>query len=121
MAGDDDKKLGKYQLKSRLGQGGMGVVYLATDTRLKRDVAIKVLPKEMSSNEDAVKRFLREARGAARLNHPNVVAVYDVDQQRGYCYLVMELINGCTAADLQAQGPLSWAEATRLIAEACRG
>lgn len=121
MASDDDKRLGKYLLKSKLGQGGMGIVYLATDTRLKRDVAIKVLPKEMTSNEEAVKRFLREARAAARLNHPNVVAVYDVDQQRGYCYLVMELVNGCTAADLIAQGPLSWVEATRLIAEACRG
>ncbi len=121
MASDGDKRLGKYLLKSKLGQGGMGVVYLATDTRLKRDVALKVLPKEMASDEAAVKRFLREARVAARLNHPNVVAVYDVDQQRGYCYLVMELVNGCTASDLLAQGPLSWTEATRLIAEACRG
>ncbi|MBC7816492.1 MAG: protein kinase [Planctomycetaceae bacterium] len=120
MAGDE-KRLGKYVLKSRLGQGGMGIVYLATDTRLKRDVALKVLPKEMASDEAAVKRFLREARVAARLNHPNVVAVYDVDQQRGYCYLVMELVNGCTASELLAQGPLSWAEATRLITEACRG
>ncbi len=79
MASDDDKKLGKYLLKSRLGQGGMGIVYLATDTRLRRDVAIKVLPKAMASDADAVKRFLREARVAARLNHPNVVAVHDVD------------------------------------------
>ncbi len=121
MASDADSKLGKYQLKSRLGQGGMGIVYLATDTRLKRDVALKLLPKEMASDEATVKRFLREARAAARLNHPNVVAVYDVDQQRGDCYLVMELVNGCTASELLAQGPLSWSEATRLIAEACRG
>lgn len=121
MASDDDKRLGKYLLKSKLGQGGMGVVYLATDTRLKRDVALKVLTKELSSNEDAVKRFLLEARAAARLNHPNVVAVYDVDQQRGFCFLVMELVSGCTASELLRQGPMAWTEATRLIAEACRG
>lgn len=121
MASDDDKRLGKYLLKSKLGQGGMGVVYLATDTRLRRDVAIKVLPKEMASNADALKRFLREARVAARLNHPNVVAVHDVDQQRGFCFLVMELVKGCTAADLLSQGALSWTEATRLITDACRG
>ena len=121
MAADDDKKLGKYLLKSKLGQGGMGVVYLAFDTRLRRDVALKVLPKAMSSNADAVKRFLREARVAARLNHPNVVAVHDVDQQRGLCFLVMELVKGHTAAELLAQGELSWTEATRLIADACRG
>lgn len=121
MASDDDRKLGKYLLQSRLGQGGMGIVYLAMDTRLRRDVAIKVLPKAMSANADAVKRFLREARVAARLNHPNVVAVHDVDQQRGLCYLVMELIKGQTAAELIARDSLPWPEATRLIADACRG
>jgi serine/threonine protein kinase len=121
MAKDDDKKLGKYLLKSKLGQGGMGTVYLATDTRLKRDVAIKVLSPELSRDEAAVKRFLREARAAARLNHPNVVTVYDVDQQRGFCFLVMELVNGCSTADLLSRGPVPWGEATRLIAEACRG
>lgn len=121
MANDSDKRLGKYLLKSRLGQGGMGVVYLATDTRLQRDVALKVLPKELTADEAAVKRFLREARVAARLNHPNVVAVYDVDQQRGHCFLVMELVNGQTAAELISHGPLPWLEATRFMAEVCRG
>jgi len=79
------------------------------------------LSKEQARDEAAVKRFLREARAAARLNHPNVVAVYDVDQQRGFCFLVMELVIGRTAADLLANGPLPWTEATRLVAEACRG
>ncbi|MCX7420021.1 MAG: serine/threonine-protein kinase [Planctomycetia bacterium] len=121
MAIDDDRKLGKYLLQSRLGQGGMGIVYLATDTRLRRDVAIKVLPKAMASNADAVKRFFREARVAARLNHPNVVAVHDVDQQRGLCFLVMELVKGKTAAELISLECLPWPEATQLIADACRG
>lgn len=121
MVNDDDKRLGKYLLKTKLGQGGMGTVYLAIDTRLKRNVALKVLPKEMASDEAAVKRFLREARVAARLNHPNVVAVYDVDRQRGFCFLVMELVDGRTASELLREGPLSWTEATRLVADACRG
>ena len=121
MVNDDGKRLGKYLLKTKLGQGGMGTVYLAIDTRLKRNVALKVLPKEMAADEAAVKRFLREARVAARLNHPNVVAVYDVDRQRGFCFLVMELVDGRTASELLREGPLSWTEATRLVADACRG
>lgn len=121
MANDDDKRLGKYLLKAKLGQGGMGTVYLALDTRLKREVALKVLPREFSKDLDAVKRFLREGQAAARLNHPNVVAIYDVDQQRGHTFLVMELVNGGSAHDLIKQGYLAWPEATRIIAAACRG
>lgn len=116
-----EKQLGKYLLKSQLGQGGMGVVYLATDLRLKRDVALKILPRQMASNADAVERFFQEARVVARLNHPNVVVVHDADQERGYCYLVMELLTGGTAQDLLSQGPLSWSDATAVIMQACRG
>lgn len=121
MSQSHDKRLGKYLLKSRLGEGGMGVVYLATDLRLKRDVALKILPKSMSSNPVAVKRFLLEARVAARLSHPNVVTIHDVDQQQGLCFLVMELLTGGNAHDLLSQGPIDWWEATRIIADACRG
>lgn len=117
----EDRKLGKYLLKKKLGEGGMGVVYLATDLRLQRDVALKVLPKELSSDPHAVRRFLREARLAASLNHPHVVAIHDVDQQRGLCFLVMELVTGGSTQDLLAQGALHWGEATRIIADACRG
>jgi len=116
-----DKQLGKYVLKSQLGQGGMGVVYLATDTRLKRDVALKILPRQMASSPVAVSRFFQEARVVARLNHPNVVVVHDADQDRGYCYLVMELLTGGTMQERMAQGPLSWHDATSVIAQACRG
>ncbi len=118
---NDDKRLGKYLLKSVLGQGGMGTVYLALDTRLRREVALKVLPREFSKDADAVKRFLREGQAAARLSHPNVVAIFDVDQQRGHTFLVMELVSGGSAHDLIKQGYLAWPEATRIIAEACRG
>ncbi|MCY2964987.1 MAG: serine/threonine-protein kinase [Planctomycetota bacterium] len=121
MASDEEIRLGKYLLKSRLGRGGMGIVYLATDTRLQRDVAIKLLPKRLASDPEAVRRFIREARTAARLNHPNVVAVLDVDQQSGYTFLVMELIRGVSAQTLVETGPVEWTVATRIIAECCRG
>lgn len=121
MSSEGVSRLGKYQLKALLGKGGMGTVYQATDVRLQRDVAVKVLPKRMSADGEAVRRFLREARGAARLNHPNVVAIHDVDQKQGYCFLVMELVTGGTAQDLLRDGPLSEIEATRIIADACRG
>ncbi len=116
-----DKQLGKYLLKSQLGHGGMGVVYLATDTRLHRDVALKILPRQMSADQEAVGRFMQEARVVAQLNHPNVVIVHDVDQERGYCYLVMELLTGGTMQDVLERGRLSWSEATGVIAQACRG
>ena len=118
---DREIKIGKYRLKSRLGKGGMGVVYLATDSRLKRDVALKILPKSLATDAIAVKRFLREARVAAQLSHPNIVTIHDVDQFNGQCFLVMELMNGGTAYDLMQRGPLDWWDATRIIADTCRG
>lgn len=121
MTNDRQTRLGKYLLKSRLGKGGMGIVYLATDTRLKRDVALKVLPKEMSANAEAVRRFLREARVSANLNHPNVITIHDVDQERGVCFLVMELVTGKSSQAMLDEGPLAWREATRIVADACRG
>ena len=121
MGQERDIQLGKYHLKSRLGKGGMGVVYLATDSRLKRDVAVKVLPRSMSSNPTAVKRFLREARVAASISHPSVVTIHDVDQIDGHCFLVMELMTGGTAQDKLTQGPLDWREATRIISDTCQG
>lgn len=121
MAQERDIQLGKYQLKTRLGKGGMGVVYLATDSRLKRDVAVKILPRSLASNPVAVKRFLREARVAASISHPSIVTIHDVDQINGQCFLVMELMTGGTAQDLLQRGPLDWKEATRIIADTCHG
>lgn len=121
MAQERDIQLGKYQLRTRLGKGGMGVVYLATDSRLQRDVAVKILPRTLASNPVAVKRFLREARVAASISHPSIVTIHDVDQINGQCFLVMELMTGGTAQDLLQQGPLDWQEATRIIGDTCHG
>src|SRR6478672_1178720 len=88
------RQVGKYQLTRRLGQGGMGVVYEALDTVLRRPVALKLLSEALAADPDAWKGVLREARAVARLNHPQVVAVYEADQRDGACYLALELVPG---------------------------
>ena len=90
-------KLGPYEILSPLGAGGMGEVYRARDTRLERDIAIKVLPEDLSSNLDLKARFKREARAISALSHPHICHLYDVGSQDGTDYLVMELLEGQTA------------------------
>jgi len=90
-------KLGPYQISTVLGVGGMGEVYRAHDTRLHRDVAIKVLPERVATDHDRVARFEQEARATAALNHPNIVALYDVGTDRGTAYVVSELLTGATS------------------------
>ena len=79
-----------YEIREKLSGGGMGVVYLAEDTRLERSVAIKVLPPGSFEDDQAVKRFQREAKASAALNHPHICTVYDIGQSEGQPYLVME-------------------------------
>jgi serine/threonine protein kinase len=115
------KKLGKYQITHRLGSGGMGVVYEAVDTLLKRHVALKLVAEEVSSRPDVWKRFLKEAQAAARLHHPNAVAIFEVDQDKEQYYIVMELVRGQTAAEyLKANGPMPWQLATATAIQVCR-
>lgn len=90
------KDLGPYQILAKLGEGGMGDVYRAKDTRLERDVAIKVLPEGRTGDADAEARFEREARAVAALNHPNICAIYDVGRHDTHSFLVMELLEGAT-------------------------
>ena len=89
-------KLGPYQISGVLGVGGMGEVYRAHDSRLRREVAIKVLPESMSADGDRIARFEQEARATAALNHPNIVALYDIGAERGVAYVVSELLTGTT-------------------------
>src|SRR6266478_1509894 len=86
--------LGIYEIQASIGAGGMGEVYRATDTRLGRDVAVKILPTEMAQDPERLVRFHREARSVAALNHPNVVTVYSVEECDGVHFLTMELIEG---------------------------
>jgi serine/threonine protein kinase len=116
------KHLGKYRITGLLGKGGMGLVYAGEDVRLKRTVAIKVLSRQAALEHEGAKRFLLEARAAARLNHANVVAVHDIGQRGEIIYIVMELVRGQSAqARLDLRGPMPWPEATRTAADVCRG
>src|SRR5215831_17812435 len=87
-------RLGPYEVLAPLGAGGMGEVYRAKDTRLGREVAIKVLPAGLSTDPERLKRFEREARSASSLNHPNIVTIYEIGSEGGVSYIAMELVKG---------------------------
>src|ERR1700674_2854184 len=93
-------RLGPYEVLSPLGSGGMGEVYRARDTRLSREVAIKVLPAAVASDPERLKRFEKEARAASALNHPSIVTIYDVGQTEGVSWIAMELVDGKTLREL---------------------
>ncbi|HEX2455623.1 MAG TPA: serine/threonine-protein kinase, partial [Vicinamibacterales bacterium] len=105
------RRLGVYQLLEILGVGGMGAVYRARDTKLGRDVAIKVLPPHFSTDSERLARFEREARLLAALNHPHIEAIYGIEDSDGVRALVLELIEGPTLADRLQRGPVPVAEA----------
>jgi tetratricopeptide (TPR) repeat protein len=99
-------QLGQYKIFARIGAGGMGEVYRARDTRLSRDVAIKVLPSFLSNDPDRLRRFEQEARAAAALNHPNILAVHQMGTYEGAPYLVSELLEGATLREHLKRGPI---------------
>jgi serine/threonine protein kinase/Tol biopolymer transport system component len=108
------KSLIHYEISAELGRGGMGEVYQAKDTKLGRDVAIKVLPEEFALDKDRVARFQREAKLLASLNHPNIAAIYGLEESEGTHFLVMELIEGETLRDRIKSGPIPVEEALKL-------
>src|ERR1700680_3870848 len=116
------KRLGPYEILSAIGAGGMGEVYQAHDTKLGRDVAIKVLPDAFAHDPERLSRFQREAKMLAALNHPNIATIYGLEQSNGTSYLVMELVAGETLADhLKRDGAVPLEEALTIakqIAEA---
>jgi serine/threonine protein kinase len=112
-------KLGLYEITALLGKGGMGEVYRARDTKLKRDVAIKTLPDEFSHDVDRLSRLQREAEVLASLNHPNIAAIYDFQEADGARFLVLELVEGETLADRIARGPIPIDEALLIAKSIC--
>jgi serine/threonine-protein kinase len=110
-------RLGDYELLEEIGRGGMGVVYRARQTRLDREVALKVLLRNAGSSVDEA-RFRAEAEAAARLDHPRIVAIYEAGEAEGWRYLAMKLIRGCTLARRLAESPVPHREAARIVMEA---
>jgi serine/threonine protein kinase len=107
-------RLGPYEILAPLGAGGMGEVYRARDTRLGRDVAVKVLPQHLTANPEVRTRFEREARTISSLNHPHICTLHDVGREGDVEYLVMELVEGETLAQRLEKGPLAMSEILRL-------
>ena len=98
--------LGHYRVEAKLGEGGMGAVYRAYDTRLHRQVALKVLPPEQLADPEHKQRLLREARAASALNHPNIVTIHEIGSERGVDFIAMEYVEGQLAGGLiPAEGP----------------
>src|ERR1700683_5104990 len=114
-------KLGPYEIQTLIGAGGMGEVYRAHDARLDRTVAIKVLPISYSADRDRLQRFAQEARSAAALNHPNILSIFDIGDNRGAPYVVSELLEGETLRDCLKHGPLSLRKSIEYALQVARG
>jgi serine/threonine protein kinase/Tol biopolymer transport system component len=114
-------RLAHYIIGRPLGAGGMGEVYRATDSRLGRDVAIKVLPEHLAQDGDAGARFAREAKAVAALSHPNILAIHDVGSEGGTTFAVMELLDGSTLRDRLRGSPLPWSKAVPIALQVAEG
>src|ERR1022692_1456472 len=111
-------KLGSYEITGAIGAGGMGEVYQAHDTKLGRDVAIKVLPEAFAHDPERLSRFQREAKILASLNHPNIATIHGLEQSNGTSYLVMELVSGETLQQrIVREGPLPVEEALNICVQ----
>src|SRR5262247_3695874 len=119
MSVDVGTRLGSLEITALLGKGGMGEVYRARDTKLKRDVAIKILPNEFSRDADRVSRFQREAEVLASLNHPNIAGIYDVQEANDTRFLVLELVEGETLADRIHRGAIPADETLNIARHIC--
>ena len=121
MALSSGTKLGPYEIQSLVGAGGMGEVYRAKDARLDRTVAIKILPASFSADPDRMQRFAQEARAAAALNHPNILSIFDIGEEKGSPYVVSELLEGETLRERLRNGALSVRKAIEYGLQVARG
>src|SRR5436853_2558571 len=103
--------LSHYHIVSKIGAGGMGEVYLAQDTKLDRKVALKILPAEVVAHPDRMNRFVREAKAASALNHPNIITIHEIDQTDSVQFIAMEFIDGETLRQRMRTGPLKVSQA----------
>ena len=118
----EGKRIGHYVLKEKLGAGAMGEVWKARDRRLTRDVAIKFLPRVYTSDDERLKRFLTEARSAGQLDHTNAVTIYEINEEKGIVYIVMQYVAGDSLDKVVAKCErMDWRDATRVIRDAAAG
>src|SRR5947208_6699178 len=109
-------KLGRYEIRSKIGEGGMGEVYLAQDTRLDRKVALKILPAEVAAHHDRMRRFVQEAKAASALNHPNIITIYEIDESVGGTagkrvhFIASEFIDGETLRERMRKAAIKLGE-----------
>src|SRR5437667_7966618 len=103
-------KLGRYEIRSKIGEGGMGEVYLAQDTKLDRRVALKILPADVAAHRDRMKRFVQEAKAASALNHPNIITIHEVDQTNSGHFIATEFIDGETLRQHMKDAPIKLGE-----------
>jgi eukaryotic-like serine/threonine-protein kinase len=115
------QSLGRFRIISELGRGGMGIVYLAHDASLQRSVALKLLRPGLTRKDERYRRFLREARAAASVTHPNLTTIYDVGEVEGQLYIAMERLDGTSLRDVVTRSPLALGEATRLALQILAG
>src|SRR6202521_4370015 len=113
--------LGRYEIRSKIGEGGMGEVYLAEDTRLHRKVALKILPTELAANKDRMRRFEQEAQAAATLNHPNIAHIYEIGESGGVNFIAMEFVDGVTLREKIHQEQTELRKLLRFLQHAAEG
>jgi len=116
-----DKTISHYKILEKIGEGGMGVVYKAEDTKLKRTVALKFLPPEMMRDKESKGRFIQEAQAAAALSHPNICIVYEIDEADGHNFIAMEYIEGQSLKEKIASGPVGIDEALDIVGQIAEG
>src|SRR5215472_13840055 len=114
-------KLGRYEIRSKIGAGGMGEVYLAEDVELRRGVALKVLPSDVAANQERMRRFKQEAQAAAALNHPNIAHIYEIGEGEGVNFIAMEFVDGVTLRELIHRRQTNLAKLLRYLQHVTEG
>jgi serine/threonine protein kinase len=117
----DPARIAHFRIERRLGEGGMGVVYHAIDEKLERSIALKVLPRGFETEQELLGRFMREARSAAAITHPNIATIYDVGEADDHVYIAMELVEGLTLREHLRDDEPSVAECVRIARDVARG
>src|SRR5436309_5153059 len=110
-------KLGRYEIRAKIGEGGMGEVYLAQDTKLDRKVALKILPTDVATHHDRMRRFMQEAKAASALNHPNIITIHEIEQIDSVNFIATEFIDGVTLRQRMRNAPVKLGEMLDVAAQ----